>query len=391
MTTDDAFLTGLRALAREHAAVLRTTSLEIDRDPALAPTLLACGLPWRQLIGMPHEFNPDPLRVRGRPAYLDRCVEQVVVMEELARVDAGAVLALPGPSMSGSVVSDLADAEQRERYYGLLAAEPTWTFFGMTEPAHGSDPAGMGTALTPAGPGAEGEFTLDGTKRFVGNGARASIGVVFARRRPGPLGIAAVLLDTRRPGFQGVPLETLGLRALQLSELRMRGVRIGPEDLLGRHRTATRQGMWAAVRTFNRYRPVVACFALGVAQAAHDYVVEHRRDPRAAERGQLADFAERLAGTRAMVLAAARSADRDPSDGTLASAAKIRATRLAEEVTTAAVRYFGPGARWEHPLLDKWIRDARAFEFMEGTSTIQRLGLAQGYLHGRLGDVRAAG
>lgn len=51
---------------------------------------------------------------------------------------------------------------------------------------------------------------------------------------------------------------------------------------------------------------------------------------------------------------------------------------------------FGPGARWDHPLLDKWVRDARAFEFMEGTGNIQRLGVAQGYLHGRLSDDRAA-
>ena len=73
----------------------------------------------------------------------------------------------------------------------------------------------------------------------------------------------------------GVPLETLGLRGLQLSELRMRDVPLTDDDLLGRDRSATRQGMWAAVRTFNRYRPVVSAFALGVAQAAYDYAAEH--------------------------------------------------------------------------------------------------------------------
>jgi alkylation response protein AidB-like acyl-CoA dehydrogenase len=148
--------------------------------------------------------------------------------------------------------------------------------------------------------------------------------------------------------------------------------------------------MWAAVRTFNRYRPVVSCVALGVAQAAYDYVVDNRRQPRAAEQHLLAGFADRLHGVRALVLAAARSVDREPGDGTLASAAKIRATRLAEEVTTGALQLLGPGARWQHPLLDKFARDARGFEFMEGTSNIQRLNLAQGYLQGRLADVRTA-
>ncbi|MFC7615756.1 acyl-CoA dehydrogenase family protein [Actinokineospora soli] len=101
--------------------------------------------------------------------------------------------------------------------------------------------------------------------------------------------------------------------------------------------------MTAAVRTFHRYRPVVSAMALGVAQSAYDYVAEHRPAV------DLTDWAGKLAGTRALILGAARIADRDPADGTMASAAKIRATRLAEDLTTAAVAHFGPGARWEHP------------------------------------------
>jgi len=379
--TDNTDLRNLRALAREHAETLRAGALDLDRDPRLAASLADGRLPWRQLMGLPAEYNPDPFTVHGRAFYLDSCSEQVIVYEELARVDAAAALALPGPAMSGFVVSHLGDQAQRERYYSLLASTATWTFFGMTEPARGSDPAAMTTALREDETGG---LVLDGVKRFIGNGTRATIGVVFARRSPGPLGINAVLLETDRPGFTAVPLDTLGLRGLQLSELRMDQVPVADVDLLGR-RSGTRQGMWAATRTFNRFRPVVSSLALGVAQAAYDYVLEHR--PAARER--LEDLAGRLHGTRALILAAAESADHDPGDGTLASAAKIRATALAEESTTTAVRLLGPGARFEHPMLDKWFRDARGFEYMEGTANIQRLTLAQGYLQGRLTDVRA--
>lgn len=390
MTTHtETFLGELRSQAREFADLVRATSLDLDRAPSRAAELLLQGpLPWRQLMGLPADHADDPLRIAGRPVLLDRCEEQVVVFEELARGDAAAVLSLPGPSMSGHVVGELADPEQRELYYQRLAQAPTWTFFGMTEPAHGSDPAGMATLLRPADDGTG--FVLDGTKRFVGNGARAGLGVLFARRSTGPLGVTAVLVDTDRPGFTATPLPASGLRGLQLSELSLRSVPLTERDVLGRGHRATRQGMWAATRTFNRFRPVVACLALGVAQAAYDYVHAHRRRLRAQEAWSMGRFAERLAGVRALVLAAARSADRDPEDGTLASAAKIRATRLAEDLTVAAVDCLGPGARWEHPLLDKWVRDARAFEFMEGTGNIQRLGVARGYLHGRLSDDRAA-
>ena len=126
---------------------------------------------------------------------------------------------------------------------------------------------------------------------------------------------------------------------------------------------------------------------LEVAQAAYDYVLDNRRELRSAERQLLSTFNGRLHGVRALIAAAAAAADRSPGDGALASAAKIRAVRLAQEITTTALPLLGPGPRWEHPLLDKLARDARGFEFMEGTSSVQRLTLAQGYLQGRLADV----
>ncbi|WP_103500232.1 MULTISPECIES: acyl-CoA dehydrogenase family protein [unclassified Streptomyces] len=386
---DPLYLERLRAAARELATPLRDVALAVDRDPALLPGLVRSVLPWQSFTGLPAEFHTSPIRLDGRSVAADSCTEQAVVWEEMARADAGVALGLPGPAMSGFMIAELADAAQRERYYGRLASgRPVWTFFGMTEPAHGSDPASMGTALAADG---QGGFALSGTKRFVGNGARAEIGVVFARRAPGPLGLTAVLIETDRAGFTGAGLDTLGLRGLELSELRMARVPVAEEDVLGRQRKASRRGMWAAVRTFNRFRPLVATLALGVAQAAHEYAERELRPTPEARRRYLArEFADRLAGVRAMVGAAAASADRDPSSGTAASAAKLHATRLAEELTVCAARSFGPGARFDHPLLDKWVRDARAFEFMEGTSNIQRLNLAQGYLQERDRHVHAA-
>ena len=61
-----------------------------------------------------------------------------------------------------------------------------------------------------------------------------------------------------------------------------------------------------------------------------------------------------------------------------------RASRLAEEATLEALGHFGPGARLEHPLLDKLARDARGVEFMEGTANIQKLNLFTGLIQGRL-------
>lgn len=375
MTTVD--LLALRDHLRPVAVALRERALAVDTDPGALHALLDSGvLPYRQLGGFPPGYLDDPLRVRGVPVLVRTCVERAVVAETLAWGDASVVVGAPGPSMSGVVVDDLADDEQRDRFYRHVAQPRTWTFFGLTEPDRGSDAAALETAVAAGG-------VLRGHKKYVGNVARASLGVVFARHRPGPLGVGVYLVDTARPGFDAAPLVTTGMRAVQLGEVRLRDVPLRPEDTLGRHLSPSRRGLLGAVRTFNRLRPVVAALAVGVTQAALDYVRAERSSFRADERGLLETFDDRLHAARALVLQAARGADADPADGTLPAAAKATALDLAEEVTRAVPALLGPGARWEHPYLDKLVRDVPGLEMMEGTRTVQRLTLAQGWLQGR--------
>ncbi|QJW35093.1 acyl-CoA dehydrogenase family protein [Cellulosimicrobium protaetiae] len=391
MTTVD--LVALRDHLRPVGAALREHALAIDADPGALHTLLDSGvLPYRQLGGFPPGYLDDPLRVRGVPVHVRTCVERAVVAETLAWGDASVVVGAPGPSMSGIVVDDLADDEQRDRFYRRVAEPRTWTFFGLTEPDRGSDAAALETAVVelPGGPddgSAPGHGSprtvLRGHKKYVGNVARASLGVVFARHRPGPLGVGVYLVDTDRPGFDAAPLVLTGMRSIQLGEVRLRDVPLRPEDTLGRHLSPSRRGLLGAVRTFNRLRPVVASLAVGVTQAALDYVRAERSSFTADERWRLETFDDRLHAARALVLQAARAADDDPADGTLPAAAKAAALDLAEEVTHAVPPLLGPGARWEHPYLDKLVRDVPGLEMMEGTRTVQRLTLAQGWLQGR--------
>jgi len=378
MTTVD--LVALRDHLRPVGAALREHALAIDADPAALQVLLDSGaLPYRQLGGFPPGYLDDPLRVRGVPVHVRTCVERVVVAEALAWGDASVVVGAPGPSMSGVVVDDLADDEQRDRFYRRVAQPGTWTFFGLTEPERGSDAAALETAVAET----DGAPVLRGHKKYVGNVARASLGVVFARHRPGPLGVGVYLVDTDRPGFDAAPLVTTGMRAVQLGEVRLHDVPLLAQDTLGRHLSPSRRGLLGAVRTFNRLRPVVASLAVGVTQAALDHVRAERSSFTADERWRLETFDDRLHAARALVLQAARAADADPADGTLPAAAKATALDLAEEVTHAVPPLLGPGARWEHPYLDKLVRDVPGLEMMEGTRTVQRLTLAQGWLQGR--------
>jgi alkylation response protein AidB-like acyl-CoA dehydrogenase len=370
--------------ARAWAQELKPLALELDRDPdAIHRHLDVAIVSYLARMPVPPEYNPDPVVIDGHRFYGTGTLERVVFAEEVAVGDAGMLLAAPGPVMSGVLVDALGDERQKEWFYGRVLEKPTWTFFALTEPDRGSDAGAMSTTLAPDG---DHGFVLRGAKRYIGNAARADLGVVFARTRPGPLGVTAVLVETSAAGFAADPLDTIGLRGLQITAVTLDGVRVPAERVLGRHLRPTQRGMWSAVQGLNRLRPGVAAFGLGIARAAYEYVLDNRRALSADERHRLDRLGLRLAEVRQLIWRAAIAVDGDdPAAGHLASAAKARASRLAEEATLQALGHFGPGARLDHPLLDKLARDARGVEFMEGTGNIQKLNLFTGLVQGRLG------
>ncbi|MFJ6215761.1 acyl-CoA dehydrogenase family protein [Streptomyces sp. NPDC092296] len=379
----DGPLTALRGQFREWGRDFRARALELDRDPAAVRGWFDLpAVRYLATMGIPAEYGNDPEPIAGHRFHGTRAVERAVIMEELSCADAGVLVASPGPLLAGVLVGLLADKQQKEWFYGRMLAEPLWTFFALTEPDNGSDASAMRTALRPAG---DGGALLTGAKRFVGNAARAQLGVVFARNRPGPLGVVAVLTETAVPGYRAEVLPTIGLRGACISAVELDGVEIPEERLLGRHLPPSRRGTWAFIQTFNRLRPGVAAIGVGMARAALEYVRAHRGPLRTGEHDRLEQLERRVDATRRLVHRAAAAVDAGgPDGGPLASAAKLRASALAEDATLAACGLFGPGARLDHPLLDKLARDARSLEFIEGTSAMQRLNVYQGFASGKL-------
>ncbi|MEU3499582.1 acyl-CoA dehydrogenase family protein [Streptomyces hundungensis] len=382
MTHLDERLLILRGQIREWGAQVRPLALEIDRDPeAVRHHFALPAVRHLATMGVPEEYGHEPEKIGGHRFYGVSALERAVVMEELACADVGTLVASPGPLLAGVAVGLCADDRQKRWFYGRMLAEPLWTCFALTEPEGGSDAAAMRTSLTST---PDGGALLSGEKRYVGNACRAQLGVVFARARPGPLGITAVLVDTAEPGFDARPLDMIGLRGARISSIVMDRMPIPEDRFLGGHLTATRRGVWAFVQTFNVLRPGVAAIAVGIARAALEYVAEHRSTLGGAERERYEELVRRVDATRHLVHHAAAAVDARGTDGHLASAAKLRAARLAEDVTLAAAAFFGPGARLSHPFLDKLARDARAMEFLEGTGNMQRLNLFQGLLGGKV-------
>jgi alkylation response protein AidB-like acyl-CoA dehydrogenase len=375
---------------RDWAAQLRPYALALDRDPSVINRLLdqpAVAMAAR--LQIPAQYQAAPLTIGAQRYYLTSALERTVFCEAIAWADLGLMLALPGASMAGVLVALIGDREQQEWFFGRLQQRPMWTFFALTEPSGGSDAAELHTRLRLDPDRA----VLTGVKRYVGNALRASYGVVFGRTGPGPLSVGAAVVDTRAPGLRIEPIDTIGVRGAQLCAITLDAVELAPQYLLGQHLPPSRRGAWGWLRTLNQLRPTVAAMAVGLAQAAHDYVLATRRILTARERDQLAELAHRIEAVRRLARAAARAVDADPAAWQLGCAAKYLAAPLATAATTQALCYFGAGARLEHPLLDKFARDSLALEFMEGTGHIQRLrlfaALHQGTLEQPLAQVPA--
>ncbi|WP_019435814.1 acyl-CoA dehydrogenase family protein [Streptomyces sp. AA0539] len=373
--TDQQRLRELRESVQDASDDLRGRALAIDRAPGEMAEHLES--PAYMII---RRYTTPPAHrqttaVSG-PAWADEdvsCLASVVRGVELARGDAGAILACPGPSLAGLLVRLIGDASQQKRFFGRVADGRTWSFFGMTEPGRGNDATALETRLERDGDG----WLLFGAKRYIGNGARGDIGVVFARTGPSPLAIRAVLIEPDSAAWKARALDMTGLRGAYVSELTFDGVRVNDDMLLGAHLPPTRRGMWGAMQVFNWMRTEVAAAALGTALALIDYVAEHR-----AGAPGVAGARRRAEALRSMVYQAAARIDRQPERGYPASVAKLTATKFAVEVSHWACRALGPAALVEHPFLEKWRRDVCSFEFMEGTGNIQRLHVAGGYRAG---------
>ncbi|MGD3112003.1 acyl-CoA dehydrogenase family protein [Streptomyces sp. YGL11-2] len=366
----------LTGQARSWGEGFRAVGMGIDRYPeSIRKHFDLPGVRYLSTMGIPREHG-NPHLFCGTTA-----AERVVAMEEMAFGDAGVLLGAPGPLLVGVLVSLLADDDQKKWFYQRMLEDQRWTFFALTEPERGSDASELTTRIDVT---ADGRPALSGRKRYVGNGARGQVGVVFARNRPGPLGINAVLVETPAPGWHTEALDTIGLCGARIGAITMDRVPVDPKLFLGRHLSPSRRGTWAFAQAFNLLRPGVAAISLGIARAAHEYAATHRRALRRDEQDRLDDLGRRIGGTRKLVRLAAAAVDADTRDGHLASAAKARATSLAADATTQVCALFGPGARLEHPVLDKLARDAQGVEFMEGTTHMQKLTLFQGLFTGKL-------
>jgi alkylation response protein AidB-like acyl-CoA dehydrogenase len=315
----------------------------------------------------------------GVPSILTACL----VAEELAWGCLGIGTAIIGAGLAAVPIRVAGAKEQQARYIPWFCDEGQVRLgaFALTEPEAGSDAASIRTTAVRQ----EDHYVLNGQKRFITHGGVADLYAIFATVDPGKghHGITAFIVEKGMSGLSaGKKEDKMGMRACHTGDVILEDVRVPVENRLGEEG----EGFYIAMKSFEHTRPTVAALAVGVARAAYEYAFQYAQErvqfgkpimAKQAIRFMLADMATEIEAARLLTWRAAWRADRGLPCNVQASMAKAFAADMAMRVTTDAVQILGGyGCMREYPV-EKWMRDAKVLQIVEGTSQIQKVIISQ--------------
>jgi alkylation response protein AidB-like acyl-CoA dehydrogenase len=319
------------------------------------------------LLGLPY---PEEYGGGGQPyeVYLQ-------VVEELAGAWLAVGLGVSVHSLACFPTAAFGTAEQRSRLLpGLLGGDLLGAYC-LSEPQSGSDASAMTTRAVRDGD----DYVLDGVKAWVTHGGRADFYTVFARTSADARGISCFHTPADSAGLLPQrPERKMGMAASPTAQVVLDGVRVPADRRLGE----AGAGYRIALSALDGGRLGIAACAVGLAQAALDYAVAYARERRQFGRPivefqglsfLLADMATQVEAARALYLAAARRRDAGSAFRPQAAMAKLFCTDTAMRVSTDAVQVLGGyGYVEDHPV-ERFMREAKVLQIVEGTNQVQRL------------------
>ena len=316
-----------------------------------------------------------PLEYDG--AGMDK-ISSTIVTEELWRADPGIGSAVGSAGFGTNMIMEFGDEWMKEEWLPKIANGETASCSMISEPAHGSNVAGIETIAEKDGNG----YVLNGNKMWITNGTVADVGVLMAKTSPdeGHRGITAFLVEMDTDGISTEKIDNkLGIRASDLAEVVVDDVRVPEENVIGE----VDKGFYQLMEFFASGRTSVASQAVGAAQGALDAAIDY-----AGEREQfgqkikefqaiehkLAEMATRVEAARSLTYRAATEVEQNNQDvaAQFSSMAKLFASEIAVEVADEGIQvHGGSGYVTDYPA-ERYYRDARITKIYEGTSEIQK-------------------
>jgi len=308
------------------------------------------------------------------------------VVEELARGWLTIGLGVSVHTLAAHALATVGTPEQRKRWLHDIVGGELLGAYCLSEPHCGSDAAALRTRASVR---PDGSYRITGTKAWITHGGQADFYFLLARTGEHPTrGITGFLVDAGTAGISAAPPERkMGMKASVTTQVNFDDVlveadrRLGPEG----------DGFRLAMAALDAGRLGIAACSVGVAQAALDVALGYARErtsfgsPIGEHQGVsflLADAAAGIEAARALYLSAARRRDAGKPYSTQAAMAKLVATDMCMRVTTDMVQVLGGAGYVADYPAERYMREAKALQIVEGTNQIQRLVIGRALLRG---------
>jgi glutaryl-CoA dehydrogenase (non-decarboxylating) len=339
-----------------------------------------------------HKFRKDLLLKMGELGFFGSVIPEkyggnglgflamVLITEEVARAHSAVRVAINmqiGPALA---LLQFGNEEQKKKWIPALLRGECVGCFAITEPDAGSDVSAIRTTATRKNNG----YIINGTKLWISNAPNADGGLVYAYtdKSQKHRGLSAFYATFDQPGLTRRALETMGAHASPIGELTFENFQLSSENLLGKEGDGFKVCMWQ----LNQTRLNCAAGALGVACAAREAAVNYcnQREQFGQKIGQyqmnqelIAQMVVQEEAARLLVYRAAWLADQGKSNNLETSIGKYTAAEAAAHATDAAMKILGAyGYSTEFPV-ERYYRDAKSYQIVEGSSNIQKMIIAQ--------------
>jgi len=304
-----------------------------------------------------------------------------LIFEQLAAGCVATAAYMTIHNMVGWVLASFAAPTLKAAWLPRLISGELLASYCLTEPQVGSDAAHLQTRARRDG----GHYLLSGSKCFISGAGATQLLLVMARTgEAGARGISCFLVEADAPGIRyGRNEIKMGWRAQPTRTIHFDNVRVPAGQLVG----TEGQGFTYAMRALDGGRINIASCSLGAAQGALEqtcrYLGERQQFGRPladfqALQFRLADMLTALVASRQMVRLAADRLDRGHPEASLYCAmAKRFATDQCFELCNQALQLHGGYGYLNDYPLERWVRDTRVHQILEGTNEIMRVIIAR--------------
>lgn len=303
-----------------------------------------------------------------------------IALSEIAKSSISYAVTISVSSMVQTIINEWGSTDQKKKFLPTLASGAEIGAYCLSESSSGSDAAALKTTAKKV----EGGYNLNGSKMWITSAGIAKTYIVMARTgAEGSRGISAFIVQDGIKGLSfGKKEKKMGWRVSPTREVIFQNCFVPDENLIAKEG----EGFKVAMSGLDKGRITIGSLGYGLAQRALDESIKYSlsrqqfKQPIFDFQGlqfMMADMATEVEASKLLVFEAAKQFDQGRLQQKIASMAKLKSTDTAMKVTTDAVQILGGvGYTSEYPL-ERFMRDAKVLQIVEGTNQIQRVVIAR--------------